>query len=131
MEMRVDQFKAAQIEITNNICFGKGKGYREFYQNKYHTLHPKLLGYESLLILKLVEEGYIGLLFYLMMIGYLYIFFRKKTYNTKLLSLLYFAYILSTVMTGIRPHSLLILGLTSIVIISTSPKKRIITHSHI
>lgn len=123
MKMRINQFKAAQIEITNNICFGKGKGYREFYQNKYHTLHPKLLGYESLLILKLVEEGYIGLLFYLMMICYLYIFFKRKTCNVRLLFLLYFAYILSTVMTGIRPHSLLILGLTSIIIVSASPKK--------
>lgn len=113
ISMRIEQFDAATNEIRNNPLFGKGRAYREYYQNQHSQLHPKLLGFESFVLLKLVEQGWIGLVFFIIIIFTMYKIFKERTYNIIILKLIFIAYILSTLITGIRPYSLLILGLTA------------------
>lgn len=115
MEMRFNQLEAAEREISNNPLCGRGVGYREYYQ-KLHGYHPVLLGYESLLLLKLVEQGWLGVFFYLFMFWLLYKQFRPRIEWRSYLTLTFAALMLSEVMTGIRPWSFLILGMVSIII---------------
>lgn len=118
MDMRTNQLDAAFYEIRNDILFGEGKGYREFYSIQNGHVHPDLLGFESLILLKLTEEGIIGLILYIILILCLYSFFWSHSNYKILTTLLYLAFFLSTIMTGIRPYSLLILGLSSIILTS-------------
>lgn len=115
MEMRFSQLEAAEREVSNNPLCGRGVGYREYYQN-LHGSHPVLLGYESLLLLKLVEQGWLGVFFYLFMFWLLYRQFRSRIEWRSYLTLTFATLLLSEVMTGIRPWSFLILGMVSIII---------------
>ena len=111
MSMRFEQFEAANDEIKDNPLFGKGRTYRDYYQEEHNQLHPKLLGYESFALLKLVEQGWIGLCMFVALILYMYHIFKKTCCNVWILQLLFIVFILSTLMTGIRPFSFLLLGL--------------------
>lgn len=124
MKMRIEQAEAAMDEVQNCPLWGNGKGYREYYQRKYKMLHPRLLGYESFFLLKLVEEGWLGLIFFMMMIGYIYSYFKKRARFSRWITYVFIVYFLSTLMTGIRPHSLLIMGLSFILISSCVPNHR-------
>lgn len=126
MSMRFEQFAAANDEIRNNPLFGEGRGYREYYQEKHNQLHPKLLGYESFVLLKLVEQGWIGLCVFIVLILYMYYIFKKSHCNTWILQLLFIAFFLSTLMTGIRQFSFLILGMSAIVITTSQNRKTLI-----
>ncbi len=116
MEMRIDQFEAAQEEIADNPVFGRGYGYREYWQNKHNTFHPDLLGYESVLIYYLVERGWLGLLFFFAMAFYIYKLFRKETSNGLFIKLIFLGWILSIVMTGVRPLTLLFVCLAGSIV---------------
>lgn len=111
MAMRFEQFKAAQNEIKDNPFWGKGLGYREYYQIKHQDVHPVLLGYESFVLLKLVEQGWIGLLFYLIIFWILYLQFRKRVKLKSYITITFITLLISELMTGIRPYSFLILGM--------------------
>ena len=116
MSMRFEQFEAANDEIKDNPLFGKGRTYRDYYQEEHNQLHPKLLGYESFALLKLVEQGWIGLCMFVALILYMYHIFKKTCCNVWILQLLFIVFILSTLMTGIRPFSFLLLGLSAVII---------------
>ena len=116
MSMRFEQFEAANDEIKDNPLFGKGRIYREYYQDHHNQLHPKLLGYESFVLLKLVEQGWIGLCMFILLIFYMYRIFKKTYCNVWILQLLFIAFFLSTLMTGIRPFSFLILGMSAVIV---------------
>lgn len=114
MKLRLNQYDAALYEIKNNPWFGRGIHYREWYQNKYRRIHPKLLGYESVVLLHIVERGIIGFVLTLYIVFCMCFYFVKNAiHNKKILYLLYGCYLLSVFMTGIRPFSLLLLGLCS------------------
>ena len=124
VSMRLEQFEAATNEIKNNPLFGRGRVYREYYQNQHSQMHPKLLGYESFILLILVEQGWIGLLFFIIITFSMYQIFRKRTNNVTILRLIFIAYILSTLITGIRPYTFLILGLTASILINSKNIKK-------
>lgn len=124
VSMRLEQFEAATNEIKNNPLFGRGRAYREYYQNQHSQMHPKLLGYESFILLILVEQGWIGLLFFIIITFSMYQIFRKRTNNVTILRLIFIAYILSTLITGIRPYTFLILGLTASILINSKNIKK-------
>ena len=126
MSMRFEQFAAANDEIKNNPLFGEGREYREYYQEKYNQQHPKLLGYESFVLLQLVEQGWIGLCVFIVLILYMYYIFKKSHCNIWILKLLFIAFFLSTLMTGIRQFSFLILGMSAIVITTSQNRKTLI-----
>lgn len=122
MEMRFEQFEAAQKEVEDNPFFGNGLTYREFYQ-KQHGMHRMLLGYESFVLLKIVEQGWIGLLFYVLMFVLLHRQFKKRIKWNSYLSLTYMVLLFSQLMTGIRPLSFLVLGLVSVLITYNEKKE--------
>lgn len=62
LEMRQDQVNAIVKEWKYaNSLTGCGRGYREYYQDTRGGFHPELLGFGSILLLKLLEQGVIGL----------------------------------------------------------------------
>ena len=121
-EMRLYQMDAAFDEIDANPMFGKGYGYREFFQKKFGGSHPKLLGYESVLLLHLVERGYIGLVFFFITIYYVYCLFKGNTQKTSMIVYVLFAYCSSIILTGVRPLSFLFVGLSCSIICGLMPK---------
>lgn len=120
MALRISQLESAVKEIEGNYLFGKGFGYRGFFQDKFGGLHPKLLGYESVLILHLVERGWLGLIFFFITIVYIYIIFKNNTSTPFTISLVFFAYIISITMTGVRPYTFALVGLTCSIICGIS-----------
>lgn len=116
MKMRFNQYDAALEELKSNPLFGKGVRYREWYQDKYKHIHPKLFGYESIVLLYLVERGIIGFILFLMIIFCMYRYFANYIWGGKrriFLLLLYGCFLVSIFFTGIRPFSMLLLGLCS------------------
>lgn len=113
MELRIQQMDAALDEVSNNPLFGRGYGYREFWQNKHRGVHPVLLGYESVLLYYLVERGWVGLIFYFIMVYYLYRLFSTESKQKYTIGLILFGLVLSQVMTGVRPLALLFACLAS------------------
>ena len=124
MSMRFDQWEAAQDEISNNPLMGRGLGYREWWQTKHNGLHPSLLGYESLLIYYLVERGWLGLILFFLMTFYIYFVFKKKTSTPYILKLIFVGYVISIIMTGVRPFSFLLVCLASSIVCGIYPKQR-------
>ena len=116
MEMRFNQFDAALTEINDNPFFGRGYSYRDYYIFKHNALHPDLLGFESVFLLHLVERGWIGLMFFFMMIYYIYKLFGKGLPNRETIKYVFMGYLLSIIMTGIRPLTLLFVCLSCSII---------------
>ena len=123
MEMRLNQFDAALKEISENPIFGRGYGYRDYWIYKHNALHPDLLGFESILLLYLVERGWLGLLFFFIMIAYLYKLFRRATSERSVIMYIFLGFFLSIMMTGIRPLSLLFVFLASSIACGISQKQ--------
>ena len=128
MELRFNQFDAALIEIADNPFFGRGYGYREYYMIRHNDLHPELLGFESVLLLQLVERGWLGLLLYFIMIYYIYKLFSRSLMDKMTIRLVLLGFMLSIVMTGVRPLSLLFVCLSCSIAYATSqrPKEQLI-----
>lgn len=124
MELREYQFKAATEEIKENPLFGRGMGYREFWQKQHgNFVHPKLLGYESVILYYLVERGCVGLIFFFVVTGYLWKFFRKSTIDKISIDIIFISYLASIMMTGIRPLSFLLVFLSSSILCGIYPSR--------
>lgn len=76
LEMRLDQLEGALEEINNNPLMGKGYGWCRDYilQNEGH---PVLLGFESIILVVLCNNGIIGLFLYALF-GILYYLYVKR-----------------------------------------------------
>ena len=123
ISLRIEQLDAAFVEMDGNYLFGRGKGYREYYQNMHHgNGHPKLLGYESLILLLLVERGIIGFLFYLYCLYYISFSVLKMRHLDYFYILSFLMFVLSAVMTGIRQYYILMFGLNAIAYYSCKKK---------
>lgn len=122
MEMRSNQQLVAIEEIESTPVFGKGYGYRDYYIYKHNQLHPELLGFESVLLLYLVERGWLGLLFYFAVLLFLFKQYSTNVGDRKILIILFTGYIISIIMTGVRPASLLFLCLSGSIIYGQSDK---------
>lgn len=112
MQMRIDQFDAALDEIEENPIFGRGYGYRDYWMYLHNDLHPKLLGFESVLLLYLVERGWLGLLFFFIMAFYIFKLLSEDTSDEATMKYVFIGYIISIIMTGVRPLTLLFVCLT-------------------
>ena len=123
MELRLDQFDAALIEIEDNPIFGRGYGYRDYYIYIHNALHPDLLGFESVFLLYLVERGWLGLLFFFIMAYYIYKLFGKELSDKFTIRLIFMGYLLSIIMTGVRPLTLLFVCLTCSIVYGLSQKQ--------
>lgn len=61
MEMRIEQISYPFVMIQDNLLFGKGSGYIDYYQHvEGNLVHPVLKGFETLLSKIEVETGLIG-----------------------------------------------------------------------
>ena len=123
MEMRFNQFDAALKEISDNPIFGRGYGYRDYYIYMHNDLHPDLLGFESVLLLYLVERGWIGLLFFFVIVYYIYKLFKNEMADKSTIRYVFLGYILSIIMTGVRPLTLLFVGLACAISCGISAKQ--------
>ncbi len=124
MEMRFSQFDAALSEISDNPLFGRGYSYRDYYIFKHNALHPDLLGFESVFLLHLVERGWIGLLFFFVIVYYLYKLFVNDMPDRTIFKYVFLGYLLSIIMTGIRPLTLLFVCLSCSIIYGTIRERK-------
>lgn len=123
MEMRINQLDASFKEIEDNPFFGRGYGYREYWIGKHNALHPDLLGFESVLIYYLVERGWVGLIFFFFMAYFIYKLFRDEISDKRPIMYVFIGYLLSIVMTGVRPLTLLFVGLACAIACGVSVKR--------
>lgn len=123
MDLRYKQFDAALKEISDNPLFGKGFGYRDYYIAKHKALHPVLLGFESVFLLYLVERGWFGLLVYLTMIGYMLYIFLKNTTDKRAVTFIFIGFIISIILSGIRPLTMLFICLASTIVCGQTPAR--------
>jgi hypothetical protein len=76
IEMRLDQLNAAINSISNNYIFGNGYGWTTFYQVTRGG-HPTMLHFESLLIMVLTNNGFLGVIFWISML-FMYYFGARR-----------------------------------------------------
>lgn len=76
LSMRIEQLDGCFDIIKNNILTGKGYGWASWYNATYGT-HPKLLWFESLIYIILVNNGIIGFFIW----GYFIWKYYKYTIN--------------------------------------------------
>lgn len=122
MELRINQFEAALDEISDNPILGRGYGYRDYWIEKHNDLHPELLGFESILLLYLVERGWLGLVYFFLLSIYVYKKYKGNTSDKSVIMLIFLGFMMSIVMTGIRPLTILFVCLSSSIVCGTSPK---------
>ena len=114
VSMRINQLDAmVDIISQTNIFVGYGRGFREVFAARSTKIDGKLLGFESVFLLKPVEQGILGLFSYFILIFYLWKLFMRKRKTREYITVLYSIFILSIIMTGIRPYSFIMLGLSS------------------
>ena len=123
MEMRFNQIDAAFEEISANPIFGRGYGYRDYWIFMHNDLHPDLLGFESVLLLYLVERGWIGLIFFFFMAYFIYRLCKNETISTITVLLVFVGYLTSITMTGVRPLTLLFVCLAYSITCGIAPHK--------
>lgn len=123
IEMRLNQLEAVEKKLSRtNPLTGYGLGFRDFNQIKSGGLDPELLGYESILFLKMVEQGLIGFFFIFFLLFQLYRLVQKRngllSKKEIFLHQAYFlSYIIGATMTGVRYFSFLIFIIFYIVFI--------------
>ena len=114
VSMRINQLDAmVDIISQTNIFVGYGRGFREVFAARSTKIDGKLLGFESVFLLKPVEQGILGLFSYFILIFSLWKLFMRKRKTREYIIVLYSIFILSIIMTGIRPYSFIMLGLSS------------------
>ena len=123
MQSDIFQIDAAFEEISANPIFGRGYGYRDYWIYMHNDLHPELLGFESVLLLYLVERGWIGLIFFFFMAYFIYKLSKKETISTITILLVFVGYLTSIIMTGVRPLTLLFVCLAYSVTCGIAPYK--------
>ncbi len=100
MVLRVRQVFYPFVEVSNNIVFGHGFGWCEWYLEKYE-LHPILYGFETILSTAVCEFGIMGYLVYCLLFYKSYRYSRpfcdRKT-NFQLLNI--FALVILVIATG-------------------------------
>jgi len=101
LDMRYEQLAGCFHEIRNNPVFGKGLGWTYYYSST-KGLHPTMLAFESLLIVVLCNNGFIGLI-----IWFLAIYFYVKLINNSfsktprnIMIALFMTYIAYSLVTG-------------------------------
>ena len=110
MDMRYDQFAAAFEIVEKNVIGGMGYDLQD-YSNNSSSLFRRLMGYESILIKVVVEQGLLGLLCYVIFFSTLCLYFIKRTAlkERRILVIGYCAsFLLSALFTGIQGFSLLL-----------------------
>lgn len=125
LEGRIKQFDAALEELASNPLTGRGIGYREWYQDKYHLrTHPRLLGYESIALLYPVERGFLGFICYIGIVFGLYLYFVRRTCARRYVLFIFGSFLLSGFLTGERILSLQFSGLCASLLCSFFPNYR-------
>ncbi len=67
IELRFIQLQGGLDAISQNYLFGKGFNWTGFY-NTVHGEHPVMLGFESLLLVILCNNGFIGIIIWIVML---------------------------------------------------------------
>lgn len=113
VSLRIKQFEAVfkKLEHTNPLV-GYGRGFREYYQKKIHGLDKDLLGYEGIFLLKPVEQGLLGILFFFYFLYKIYFYLINRStwlYGNEIFytKIYFLSYIIGIIMTGMRLYSLL------------------------
>ena len=79
VSMRINQLDAmVDIISQTNIFVGYGRGFREVFAARSTKIDGKLLGFESVFLLKPVEQGILGLFSYFILIFSLWKLFMRK-----------------------------------------------------
>jgi hypothetical protein len=79
LKMRISQLVGALDEIESNPFFGNGYGWTGYY-NSVHGVHPILYSFESLFFIVLCNNGFLGLVFWFVMV---LLYYREVTKNFK------------------------------------------------
>ena len=108
-DMRYDQYNAAVEIVMNNPIGGMGfdlQNYHEFLPGIYH----RLMGYESVVIKLMVEQGLVGLVCFFVFFYYLCMYYIKRCPKEKRLLMVGFCccYLFSALFTGVQGFSFLI-----------------------
>jgi hypothetical protein len=98
-EMRLTQLQGGLDAISNNYLFGKGYGWTEYYKS-LHDSHPTMLAFESLILVVLCNNGFIGVIIWIIMLLLYAKLLRKFSHSHMAIMLalmaIYFAYSLIT-----------------------------------
>jgi len=100
IELRLEQLNGGLNEIRNNYIFGKGYGWTDYYLT--FRVHPTMLAFESLILVILCNNGFIGFFIWgIMILNYIRNLRNKFFKNDKaiLISLLV-TYLVYSVVTG-------------------------------
>ncbi len=76
IQMRINQFNGALVEIKNVLLVGKGYGWNTYYQSHFGD-HPVLLAFESLVFVVLCNSGLIGVFIWVLFFLLLFRLNRK------------------------------------------------------
>lgn len=77
IEMRINQLNGAVDAIRNNYLFGNGYGWTTYYELTRGS-HPVMLSFESLFLVVVCNNGFIGVIFWVIMILMYYFGVRRK-----------------------------------------------------
>lgn len=70
LEMRLDQLNGCFVEIRNNPILGKGYDWVGYYKSNFGD-HPVILSFESLIYVVLCNNGFLGILIWILMIVFI------------------------------------------------------------
>ena len=99
IDMRMEQLNGALNEIETCPFVGKGYGWVKHYQETKGD-HPVLLAFESLIFVSLCDNGFLGIIAWLLSIYLCYKQCRKYKEKWKILFTLYVTYIVYSCITG-------------------------------
>lgn len=104
IDLRLDQLIGVFFLTESNVLTGQGYGYQYFIQSKDPYIEKVMFGFESIVLNKILEQGLIGLVLYLI---FFILFWRIAVCNTEreeywLLFGFINTYLLSLILTGER-----------------------------
>lgn len=100
--MRQEQLTFSIKMIENYPLQGLGLNYPEYY-NKTHGLHPKMLGFESIIFYVLISSGLIGVYIWFFFLRGYYKAITRNKHKSNLVEILFISsYILSLLLTSIQ-----------------------------
>lgn len=104
IDLRLDQLTGVFFLTESNVLTGQGYGYQYFIQSKDPYIEKVMFGFESIVLNKILEQGLIGLVLYLI---FFILFWRIAVCNTEreeywLLFGFINTYLLSLILTGER-----------------------------
>lgn len=100
-EMRLDQLNGALDEIRGNYLFGLGYGWTDYYYQLYGG-HPVMLVFESLILSVLCNNGFMGVIFWIVAMLMYYFGVRQNfSYSyANILLVLFAVYFVYSLVTG-------------------------------